>query len=520
MSRMRPPSDKDDTDYGNDDRQRHDRSPQHKKAKSEAASQRRPEGGGAPAGRDRYADGNAASGSDSQLDGDSGAGDDSAADLREESSRGPGRSAVHRVMTAVGMRRPPGVAGEKFVPVHQRRGFKPISFVLVLFLIIWLIPIVIGHSPLLNSLLAVGTGDLKGKVTIGSASLGWFSPVTLWNLEVRDGRNEPVLVIPKAAGDRPLISILWDNSRLGHFRVEQPQVSLLFDDRGSNVEDMLAKYLARKQKSNRRYGVTLEVVDGTIFLRDCGRNLASKLENLQLTLTNPAQPQQSFALEAAGSLVESATEGAAGRSGRLNVSLEIGPLPPEGEEPSNSLRMKATGGVPLPKTGRLKLGLESLPLAIWQPLAASFASVTALDGRATGMVQVQWNGPVSDRTRLDANLVADDLLLGARRLGRDQLRLRQLRSTCSIAWPAEEVRVSKLSAECELGTASLTGSFHVGKISAHGVLEAPARANLRDRLRHRPGRPGPDAPQHLADPARHAGHRRAAGAGLQQPARQ
>lgn len=467
MSRMRPPSDADNADYGNDSRRQHDRSAQHKKAKF-PADQRRADDGHNAADRSRDAHGGADDGANAAGLDDVAA----AAALGAGSTRGAGRLAVHRVMTAVGMRRPPGAAGEKFVPVHQRRGFRPISFVLVLFLVIWLMPIVIGHSPLLNSLLAVGTGDLKGSVTIGSASLGWFSPVTLWNLEVRDTRHEPVLVIPKAVGDRTLISILWDNSRLGRFRVEQPQVSLLFDQQGSNLEDMLAKYLARKQKSNRRYGVTLEVVDGTIFLRDCQRNLGCKLENLQLTLTNPALPQQPFELEAAGSLVEMVADGGAARSGRLNVSLEVGPLPVEGEEPGNSLRMKATGGVSLPKTGRLKLGLESLPLAIWQPLAARFTSITALDGRATGMVQVQWNGPVSDKTRLDANLVADDLVLGARPLGRDQLRLRQLRSTCSIGWPAEEVRVNKLSAECELGTASLTGMFHVGKITAHGVLEA------------------------------------------------
>jgi len=361
---------------------------------------------------------------------------------------------------------PPTRGGRPRLPFYQRRGFQwTIGFVAALLLIIWALPVIIAKTPLINSLVGIGARDLDGSLRIGSASLGWFSPIACSDLEIRDPQNKVVLSVPQVRGDRALASILWNGRYLGKFRFEKPQITVSFDERTSNLEELLAKILARKGRPQ-RYDMAIEVVDGTVLVEDRGRNASCKIDNLQLKLASPLDPQGTLELDAAGAVQQ---PGAA--AGELKAALEIGPLADDDSDQSVAHR-KATGGVALPKTGRVSLGLRDLPLGVWQSLASRFAKIDTLDGRVTGMLQIHWNGPASEKSKLDANLNIDDLLLGGRALGPDLIKLKEARAVCSIGWPAQEVRVRELKLECELGTANLVGTFHPGRFTARGALES------------------------------------------------
>lgn len=125
----------------------------------------------------------------------------------------------------------------------QRRLRRWLLLPVVLILAVWLLPGLIVHTPLLNWIVAKTTTDLNGSLRIGSASAGWFSPIVVENVELRDARGQNVLTVPSARNDRSLVALLWNFPNLGRFAIERPSASILLRENGSNLEDVLAKYL-------------------------------------------------------------------------------------------------------------------------------------------------------------------------------------------------------------------------------------------------------------------------------------
>src|SRR3990172_4484645 len=102
---------------------------------------------------------------------------------------------------------------EQAAPRPQRRRWRwkwLLAGVLVLVVLVWLLPSIVAHSPLLNLILGSVAADLKGKVTARSATLGWLSSLRLSGLEICDEQGQPLLEVPEIRGDRSLLAILWD----------------------------------------------------------------------------------------------------------------------------------------------------------------------------------------------------------------------------------------------------------------------------------------------------------------------
>ena len=112
------------------------------------------------------------------------------------------------------------------------------------------------HRPQLPAELDRRAGHVrpKGEVRIGSASLGWFSPISLREVEVLDAQKQPLASIAAVTGDRSLLKILSNTSNVGRFRIDGPRLSVVLRPDGSNVEDALATYLAPKEEALRRHG--------------------------------------------------------------------------------------------------------------------------------------------------------------------------------------------------------------------------------------------------------------------------
>jgi len=71
--------------------------------------------------------------------------------------------------------------------------------------LLWFAPWFVAHSPLLNWALGALGPELNGTLHIGSASLGWFSPVRLYAVEICDAQGDPLLQAPLVRGDRSLL---------------------------------------------------------------------------------------------------------------------------------------------------------------------------------------------------------------------------------------------------------------------------------------------------------------------------
>ena len=111
-----------------------------------------------------------------------------------------------------------------FAPkAKQRRHWRLALVLAVLVAIIWLLPSIVVHTPLLHWILGKATADINGSVTVGSASLGWFSPIAVEGVEVKDAKGKSVLTLPAAIGDRSLLAILCNYTNLGTFRLDSPR---------------------------------------------------------------------------------------------------------------------------------------------------------------------------------------------------------------------------------------------------------------------------------------------------------
>src|SRR4249920_2659898 len=96
-------------------------------------------------------------------------------------------------------------------------------FVLLLFLV-GAAPTIIAKTGLRNRIARQAASDLNGTLDIGSASLGWFSPIELRDVSVTDLQGRIVAQVPSVTSSKSLFSLLFNRAALGEFTLDRPNV--------------------------------------------------------------------------------------------------------------------------------------------------------------------------------------------------------------------------------------------------------------------------------------------------------
>ena len=205
---------------------------------------------------------------------------------------GQGRSSRHKP------------AGKRAPPQRRRRTGRWLAAAVLLVALLWLLPTIVAKSPLRDWALRSAITDLKGSVTARSASLGWFSFPKLSGLEIRDEQGQTVLEIPEIGTDRPLLSLLWDYSHLGRIRLQRPTLNVVLREEGSNVEDILAPYLAPSDQPMKPVDVGLEIVDGKVSITDPRTEQTWQIDGFQLSLVMPADKTKPLGLKTSGTVTD------------------------------------------------------------------------------------------------------------------------------------------------------------------------------------------------------------------------
>src|SRR5206468_6489646 len=121
---------------------------------------------------------------------------------------------------------------------RRRRWTRAILPIFLLLLAVaWLAPAVVARTELRNRLARQAIADLRGSVTVGGASLGWFSPVELRDVTVKDGQGRTLLAAPKVTGSKTLFALLRDRSDPGEFTAEGPTAEVVCEKGSTNLED-------------------------------------------------------------------------------------------------------------------------------------------------------------------------------------------------------------------------------------------------------------------------------------------
>jgi hypothetical protein len=304
---------------------------------------------------------------------------------------------------------------------------------------VWLAPVIVAHSPLLNGIIARATGKLNGKATAKSASLGWFSPITVYGVVILDKRGQTVAEIEHVSAERSLSGIAWNHRSLGRVRIERPSLTLILRDDGSNLEDLLTQcatdIMPLVTGAKQPIDAQIEVVDGRIAVHHVRTGRTWQIDNVQATCLVAADPSKPVSLKLSGVVANRR------RPGQFALSGTIYHASNPGNEDSE-----------------ITLRTNGLPLAIFGPLLSRFSPETRLGGRLTTSL-VCHAGAALDRFSLQGTLTAEELRLAASSLGADPLKIERLSADGKLVWQDGRLVVEQLTAKSDLGELSVSGTF-------------------------------------------------------------
>jgi hypothetical protein len=275
----------------------------------------------------------------------------------------------------------------------QRRWRRlALAILLVLAAAVGLLPQIAARTPLLAwGVRTAARWD--GSLSVRSASLGWFSPLAVEGIDLRDAQDRPVLELAGVTSEKSLWQILGSLRTPGSFRLEKPKLTLVLGENGSNLEDLLAKYQTAGG-GGPRTGFNLEIVDGSITVVDPQLHESWELRNVQLALCVSPEFALPEKIELAASLAD------AKQPGRLSLRFHLQPREAPAPDPQPVLEVDKT-------QGQLFVEAEAIPAAMFERLAGRWVPGIRLSGRVGTKLDLQWTGP--DHLALEADIQVRNL---------------------------------------------------------------------------------------------------------------
>ena len=127
-------------------------------------------------------------------------------------------------------------------------------------------PQIVAWSPLRHELPRLRMPGFKGQIRVARASLSWWGPTTLWDLELDAPDGKPFYKVAKVTENPGISSAFFRGDDPLDIRVENPVVILVLRPDGSNIEDALAPVLEHAVKSQRRKSIV--ATDGSLNVTD------------------------------------------------------------------------------------------------------------------------------------------------------------------------------------------------------------------------------------------------------------
>lgn len=316
--------------------------------------------------------------------------------------------------------------------------------------LLWSVPVIVAKTSLRQSIVSAALSDFEGSVTIGSASLGWLSPLLAHDIEARDGRGQPLGHVKSLRSEKSLLGLLSDPSQPGVFRVEEPKVQLVLRPDGSNWEDALAKLLSEPSQGAAVQKFTVQIEGGTLEVRDAASETPWQWDDLRLAMQWDEAAPLPIKVRAAGLI------GGGGRqSGPVSVDWAWKPGDTDATYYGN---------------GQLTLRGQSLPLAAFSSLAQRFLGDIQAQGTADCDALWQWtDGGQRQRMQIDRLETGPLVVRAPAWLGSDVLRTDYLRGSAQLESAGTAWNVERLTVDSEFA-----------RLSAQGVLQANDITSMAD----------------------------------------
>ncbi len=331
------------------------------------------------------------------------------------------------------------------------------SFLVLLILscvAVYFAPVIIARTPLRNWLVQTAVAP-NGTITLGSTSLGWFSPVSTQNLDVRDAEGKSVVAVEEFATEKSLIALLLDLGDLGQLRVTKPSIHLVAYENDTNLERVFASLLSSEGESS--VTAKLNVTGGTFVIDDAvdARQYAVKDLNADCTLGDAAE---GIVLAATGTIQGESSPGQFEIDLHTTGSDAHGPL----------------------AAGKFKCRTTALPLDLVDPLLRRAVDDARLSGQLSTDLDGAWGALAENgEASIHGDITLADLRFAAAAIGPDEIQLARVDVPCHIRQQGEQIAIDELAIDCELGKVALTGTLKSNDFSAENVAAALARENYQ-----------------------------------------
>jgi hypothetical protein len=303
---------------------------------------------------------------------------------------------------------------------------------------VWFTPTMIAKTPLRNYFARKALAELRGSIQIGSASLGWFSPLTLREITLADEAGRTMATIGEITSSETLFALLRNSSELGSFTVNEPVITVICSSGSTNLENALAHYLgdANSSQPAARSALSIHFHDGQLTLIDASDGSSQQIAGLKGELTIPANQAEPimFHLQAA--------------TGELHAKAVIG------------------------DSQELHLQTHDFPLTIAAPVLTRFGTSVRLGGELTCRLKFQHT---HEYFAVAGHCTVRQLAYSGPELLGDTLRLESAQLPLDVEVTNRSVRVRQFDLSCDVGTFSASGTVDYDELLTN-VLSQPGIA--------------------------------------------
>lgn len=312
------------------------------------------------------------------------------------------------------------------------------------FALIAIAPQLVAWSPLRHETPRLRLRGFEGRIRVGHASLSWWSPIVLSDMELFAPDGEPFIHISKYTEQRSVFKLLFRRTEPSHIRVEEPRVTLKLRADGSNVEDAMRPVLEH-QKRRPTKERSLEVIGGELKAVETLTGRSADWTQISLNVHSSPSGAEPNELHLSTRLAE------ADEADSLNVHFEWfsdDNTAKPANLPSRSLAVKTA----------------NLPLRSLDPLLARIIPDLELSGTITTDMQISLPDPQTatngTSVQIEGRFASRDLVANSpSRLGKDRLALQSIELEGKASSDQVTAHVDRLDLKTDLGQFSVTGTF-------------------------------------------------------------
>lgn len=324
--------------------------------------------------------------------------------------------------------------------LRRRVAWAAIAFGLLVLL--WFAPSLIANSPLQGRILSAALSDFEGSISIGSASVGWLSPIAARDIAAVDASGQPLAQVKAVHCEKSLLALLSNQRQLGTLRVDQPQVFLALNESGSNWQTALAGFMKASDEPSAPPELAIEIVNGAVTVTDSVGEQTWQIDRLNAAVRMPTAAEPGYSAKLAAQIAN-ATSPTPSRPavGKFFADITWQPAANLGD-------------------GQIAVQLDGLPLDAAQSLFSRFMPNGELAGAVSGQALCRWNDAGDDIEIEVRELAAAKFSLHAPAwLGSDTLRAEHWKTRGQARLAGGRWQIAAWSFESDIGSLEARGVF-------------------------------------------------------------